>query len=361
MEFARHELGPEEAFERFTKYHSKELGEDALVGAIGAECLKHFDVVFDLPQGQVSILPIGQLADQNISPSDRLIITPITLQNDLVWLPVDLTSRSGSLRRALAIGSSRYDTLLDRRLCQALQRPAGDVGPLRCDSIDFAPYVAFRPAKIVQVHADGVAGILGINLLQHFRIHIDRRSLLATLQSTGPPAFPKEDLAWFQAAATEDTQRVSQWLNQYGQSRLGREAAEFFLTLLLDEGAEQKQLGLAIQWVNDTMPEDLRATRLFDLMEELVNEGEESLGIAAGRMGLKSARADRYPESSYQLHGRLGELLLPTNNREAWRHLLSAAFGLPEDGMINLNLGRCYEANGKKKRAFSRYIQALVK
>ena len=33
------------------------------------------------------------------------------------------------------------------------------------------------------------------------------------------------------------------------------------------------------------MPEDLRATRLFDLMEELVNEGEQSLELrpATGR------------------------------------------------------------------------------
>lgn len=97
------------------------------------------------------------------------------------------------------------------------------------------------------------------------------------------------------------------------------------------------------------MKADLRATRLFDLMEELVNEGEVDLGIAAGEIGVKSARKDRYPEANYKLHGRLGELLLPRDNREAWRHLLSAAFGLPDDGMINLNLARVYEANGKTK------------
>ena len=38
---------------------------------------------------------------------------------------------------------------------------------------------------------------------------------------------------------------------------------------------------------------------------------------------------------------------LPRDNREAWRHLLSAAFGLPEDGMIN-RLARVYEADGKQ-------------
>jgi len=358
---ARRELGPEEAFEKYTKYHSKEIGEDALVGAIGSHILKHFDVVFDLPRGQISLLPIGGLANHETGASLDEIVTPVTLQNDLVWLPVSLQGRSAPIRRALAIGSSRYDTLVDRRLCNSLQRPAGNIGPLHCESIDFAPYVAFRPADVVQVHSDGVAGVLGINLLEHFRVYVDRQSLLVTLQSAGSPSFPKEELAWFQAVVAEDSQLVLDWLKDHSQTRLGREAAEFLLSLLLDDGAEEDQLAQAVQWVNDTMPKNLRATRLFDLMEELVNEGEEALGISAGTLGLKSARADRYPESNYKLHGRLGELLLPRDNREAWRHLLSAAFGLPEDGMINLNLGRCYEADGKKKRAFSRYVQALVK
>lgn len=361
LEIARRELGPEEEFEDFTKYHSKEIGEDALAGAIGAEVLKHFDVIFDLPRGQVSLLPPGGLASHQPDPSSGAVITPITLNNDLVWLPVNLDGPKGKLKRAMAIGSSRYDTVIERRLCNSLQRPAGNIGPLRCESIDFAPFVAFRPGETVQVHPDGVAGVMGVNLLENMRIHIDRQSLLVVMQGVGSPKFPEQDFAFFQAMITEDPQLVREWLETHGQTRLGREAAELLLTLFLDESAEEEELAAAIQWVNDTMPKDLRATRLFDLLEELVNEGEESLAIVAGQLGVKSARADRYPESNYKLHGRLGELLLPNDNREAWRHLLSAAFGLPEDGMINLNLGRCYEASGKKKRAFSRYVQALVK
>ncbi len=361
LEIARRELGPEKEFEDFTKYHSREIGENALTGAIGAHVLKHFDVIFDLPRGQVTLAPPGQLGQQEIDPLAGDVVIPISLQNDLVWLPVTLPGLKQKTTRALAIGSSRYDTLIDRRLCNSMQRPAGNVGPVECESIDFAAYVAFRPAEVIQVHPDGVAGVIGINLLQRFRIHVDRQSLLATLRSAGSPDFPEQELAWFQAMVAADRDLVLKWLQQHGDTRLGREAAEFLLTLMLDEGADEDEFATAIQWVNDTMPEDLRATRLFDLMEELVNEGETEIGIAAGQLGVKSARKDRYPEANYKLHGRLGELLLPSDKREAWRHLLSAAFGLPEDGMINLNLARVYEANGKQKRAFSRYIQALVK
>ncbi len=359
MEVARRELGPEEAFEEFTKYHSKEIGENALTGAIGSHILKHFDVVFDLPRGQVNLAPAGQLASHEPDPGETLV--PLTLQNDLVWLPVELQGPKEPMQRSLAIGSSRYDTVLDRRLCNSLQRPAGNVGPLRCSEIDFSKYVAFRPEAVVQVHSGGVAGVMGINLLEKFRIHIDRQSLVATVRSAGSPQFPQQDLEWFQAMVAEDRDLVLNWLGSYSETRLGREAAEFLLSLMLDEGAEESEIGTAIRWVNDTMPADLRATRMYDLMEELVNEGETNLGVVAGELGVESARKDRYPKAAYQLHGRLGELLLPSDKREAWRHLLSAAFGLPDDGMINLNLARVYEANGKKQRAFSRYIQALVK
>jgi len=372
LEVARRELGPEEEFEEFTKYHSTEIGENALTGAIGAHVLKHFDVIFDLPQNTISLAPPGQLADYQPEEGGTELLTPITLQNDLVWLPVSFPgpgegdsensdNKGKALKRALAIGSSRYDTCLERRLCNSLRRPAGNVGPMLCEMVDFSPHVAFRPTEVVQVHPDGVAGVMGINLLENFRIHVDRQSLLATIRAARSPQFPTQDLKWFQAMVAEDRDLVLAWLEEHGETRLGREAAEFLLTLMLDEGAETDELAAAIQWVNDTMAADLRATRLFDLMEELVNEGEVDLGIAAGEIGVKSARKDRYPEANYKLHGRLGELLLPRDNREAWRHLLSAAFGLPENGMINLNLARVYEADGKTKRAFSRYIQALVK
>ena len=364
LEVASRKSGPQAEFEEFTKYFSAEIGENALVGAIGAHVLKHFDVILDLHNGQIELLPPGQLAELQETLATDVpdeVVVPITLQNNLAWLPVQIKGPEGELKRALAIGSSQYDTRIDSRLCNSLQRPAGDVGPVMCKTVDFAPYIAFRPSEVTQAHADGVAGVIGINLLEQFRIHIDHQSLLATVRPVKSPEFPQQDLEYFRAMVAKDSDLVLKWLDKSSESRLGQEAAELLLTLLLDEGAEADKLATAIQWIDTTTPPDLRATRARKLMEDLVNIGKTELGIMAGEIGIKSARQDRYPKSSYKLHARLGELLLPTNKREAWRHLLSAAFGLPEDGMVNLNLGRVYEANNKKKRAFSRYIQALLK
>ena len=51
----------------------------------------YFDVVFDLPQGQVSLLPPGQLA--NVSTTAETTVVPITELNGLVWLDVLKGSR----------------------------------------------------------------------------------------------------------------------------------------------------------------------------------------------------------------------------------------------------------------------------
>ncbi len=337
----RREQGPEEQFEAFTKYHSQEIGENALVGAIGARLLKHFDVIFDLPRGQISLLPIGGLASYQSDPSTGIVVTPVTLQNDRVWLPVTLESVNGQLQRAMAIGSSRYDSIISRRLCNTLGRPAGDVGPVRCESIDFAPYVAFRPVDSVPSHPEQGAGVLGINVLENFRVHVDRQSLLVTLQSARSPSFPQEELEWFQAMVAGDVSLVQDWLQQYSQTRLGREAAEFLLTLLLDKQADEQQLLQAIQWVNDTMPKDLRATRLFELMEELVNAGQQQLGIAAGSLGVKSS--SRGPLSRFKLQA-------------AWPAGRTVAADRQPRGLATPLVGRVRVARGRNDQSESRSL-----
>jgi hypothetical protein len=76
------------------------------------------------------------------------------------------------------------------------------------------------------------------------------------------------------------------------------------------------------------------------------------------------------------LHAKVGETQLELGQgTAAWKHLLSAAFGIPEDGRVNLGLGRYYESQadelalagdnqralGRYRRAFSRFVQASIK
>ena len=97
--------------------------------------------------------------------------------------------------------------------------------------------------------------------------------------------------------------------------------------------------------MNRTRIEDLRCTESLSTMQTLITSQRSDLAIVAGELGIEGGRKDRYPESVHKVHSKLGELLLEAKKpRDAWEHLLSAAFGLPEDGMINFNLGAVLRA-----------------
>lgn len=373
----KRELGDEDLFEDFTKYHSAEMGENALIGSIGVELLDDWRLVFDVANGRVELAPLGVIGGGAGAPTttarvepDGTIVAPLTLLDGMVWLPVRWNEGQPG---GLMLGSALYDTRIDERAARAAGHPAGDVGPIRVGNIDLHRYVAFRPEPIVEVHPDGVVGVSGINLLEHFRVDVDRGRRELRLRESRPAAFPTADLEYFRARAAEDTGAVLAFLDAHGAEdpqgagRLAHEAARLLLEYRLQDAAPTADVTAAVGWIHRTIAADLGTTRMLDLMREMADAGEDDVVIAAGQLGIASGRKDRYPNAVHEVHGRLGRTLLdralatgePAD--PAWKHLLSAAFGLPEDGRINLDLGRFYEQQGRYRRAFSRYIQAVIR
>jgi len=392
----RRELGDEDLFEEFTKYHSVEIGENALVGSIGAEVLRDWIVTFDVGAGAVELAPPA--ANVTAPPSstrveeDGTIVAPLTLIDDMAWIPVRYDDGSPA---GLMLGCGRYDTVVDERAARAMGRPAGDVGPVRIGGLDLSRYVAFRPEPVIQTHPDGVLGVTGLGLLKSLRITVDRERRTLRICATEPdPVFPAADLEYFRARADEDPDALAAWLERHGgrpdpeaegdaadaaPERLAGEAAKLLLDYRVADFAPRDEIEDAVAWVADTVPADLRTTRMLDLMKEMADAGQDQVVLAAGELGIESGRDDRYPNAVHEVHGRLGRTLLDGSERrasersgaegdeaaamaeDAWRHLLSAAFGTPEDGRVNYDLGRFYERQGRYRRAFSRYVQAVIK
>ncbi|MEZ6014059.1 MAG: hypothetical protein R3F49_03020 [Planctomycetota bacterium] len=378
----KRELGDEDLFEEFTKYHSAEMGENALIGSIGVEVLDDWKVTFDVANGRLVLAPLGTISGAGDAPPttarievDGTVVAPLSLLDGMVWLPVRWNEGAPG---GLMLGTALYDTRVDARAARSLGKPAGDVGPIRVGNIDLHRYVAFRPEPIVQVHPDGVVGVTGINLLEHLRVEVDRGRRELRVAESRPAAFPTADLEFFRARAAEDTGAVVAFLDAHGaedphgSGRLAHEAARLLLEYRLEDGCTREEVTAAVTWMHRTIAPDLGTTRMLDLMKEMADAGEDDVVIAAGKLGIDSGRKDRYPNAVHEVHGRLGRTLLdqalaagpdeaPALATDAWRHLLSAAFGLPEDGRINLDLGRFYEHQGRYRRAFSRYIQAVIR
>jgi len=353
------EHGDEEDWEEFTKYHSHEIGENAVVGVIGAEVLEAQHIVFDLGSGFIELSPARERTADEPPTREGSTTVPITLHNSMAWLPIRYEDGQPA---AMGIGSSRYDTTLDYQVADEFGRPAGDIGPVRVGDIDLSEYLALRPDEVVLVHPDGVAGVTGLGFLEHFRVEIDRVNRWAMLTPTKAADYPEEDLEFFEALVLEDADAIEAFLVAHPEVRLSREAAARLIDLRLAEYAEAPEVTRAIHFVNDTMTPDLRATRLFDLMTMFSDEGHPDHVVTAGELAIESGRKDRYPNRVHEVHSKLGDVLLQRGEgQRAWRHLLSAAFGLPEDGIVNLNLGLYYESTGRLQRAYSRFVQACIK
>ena len=363
IEVDRREHGDEVYLNEFTKAYSEELEELAVVGTIGANVLSNYFVTFDVGNGSVEVRkPAEATLDQPQGPESVYIQAAVTSQ--LVWLPIKLKNK---FRRVLAIGSAIYDSVVDIDLCDEFDAPSGDIGSVVSGGFDFSKAIPWRPEDYTLVHVDGALGTLGINFLETYRVSIDRVNSWVGLTKVAAIPFPTEERAFFEARATEESKPVAHWLETNSSTRLGFEAADLLLQLYVDDGEPDAVVMKAVEWVGKTRLKKLLATQSIDVVKMLMEAARFEAAVAAGKAGLKGGRVDRYPESVHRLHAMMGQVLLDTNrDREAWEHLMSAAFGLNEaigeadQARVNLLLGRYYEKIKRYKRALSRYVQAVV-
>ncbi|MCB9913976.1 MAG: hypothetical protein H6828_02365 [Planctomycetes bacterium] len=359
LEVERREIGDDQYLNEFTRWNSIALGEVSVVGTIGAKLLKDYYVVLDLDAGFVELQPARAREEQAPAAPEGFQRVPITEVNDIVFLPV---TYDGGRAGAMVLGTSTFDTRVDGFLADDLGAPAGDIGPVTLAGHDLTQFVALRPSELNYSHPDGALGATGLNLLECFRVEVDRVNRCAYLQQMRPAELPEGDQEYFRAMVDEDAQGLRDFLAAHAGHRLALEAARLLVTLGLIDGTPAEELRPAIEAVDHACPEDLRATSALAQMKVCSAFGLPEHVILTGEVGLAGARDDRYPDAVHQIHARLGEVQLELGNeQEAWRHLLAAAFGLPEDGMVNLNLGRFYEQQGRWTRAFSRYLQAAIK
>lgn len=370
------EQGPEEEYAEFTRLWSREMGEDALVGTIGAHILRDYRVILDLGREVIELHeprtgedtppgegpPPGELppdeADPQAAEAEGRETVSITTTDSIVWLPVQIP---GGKVTAMALGTSVFDSQIDAGWADDLGFPAGDVSPLRLGELDLSRRVAFRPAEIPYVHPDGALGTIGLNLLLQLRLEIDREAGVAHVEARRDFEPPREDLEFFRAWITEDADELELCLARHPRSRLARETARKLLYLRLDEDGTHDELERAIRYLRQTWREDIITTRSLDLLAEMRAAGRPRLAVFAGSLGIEHGRRDRYPDAVHRVHARMGEILLEAGeDRQAWRHLLSAAFGMPENGKVNLHLGEFYEKQGRLQRALSRYVQAVL-
>ncbi len=351
---------------RISSLFTKELNHKPIIGSLGIGLLGKFHMSFNVPDGKINLsAPKQPQRDKAKIAAD---VTVMMLDDDGgITLPVSIQSVPGAANAALRLSTAQYDTLVDDAWAAAAGYPAGNLPGLSLKGwragtgFDLSQIMALRPYDLGLKDSE-VKLVSGLNLFLDNIVDIDLVNRIVSFTSLNIATYPQADFAFFSAMVKGDDGALVAYLNDYKGSRLAPDAAEALLDRRLKKAASDGDILDAARFVRDAALARNQGGVSLDLMERLKDEfpARRMLIVAVGRLGAEVARHDSDPKTLYRLHKMIGlEELEAGNIREAWKGLLSSAFGLPRDPMVNYALGRVYEEQKRLKRAQSRYQRAL--
>ena len=352
--------------EELTNEYASELDEIPAVAILGMGAFSGFSLQLEVGAGVLRLLPGGQAPSagttQPTAPGNTSWAGTYEERAYGYWLPGQ--GPDGFAVRVL-FSTTYYDTIIDSTVADLAGSAAGAIDRLYVGSVNVARFVAFRPEDLSSLPEPRPDLVLGTNLLSHFRVTIDIASRGIRLEQTRPPQFPTEEREYFIARTSDDAAAIEAFLKAHPSSRLAGEASEKLLALRLGETPPDRDATRrAIRLRAESARKERRAEVMVALADELLfgeRKADHELAVAALQCGLEYASAALNGRTVHDLNARLGFIALRRHDaREARRLLLSAAFGIPRDPLVNLWLGELYEQSGKPVRAWSRFIQAAI-
>lgn len=353
--------------EALSRDYASQLGEIPAVAYLGLPAFEPFGVQIEIGEGILRLLPAEQAAlsegeGKGSEGGSRAAAVPYEELGSGYWLKAVAADGFTLRTRFMTSGN---DTIIDSTAADLASSPGGTIDQLNLGGLNIARFVAFRPEDLSQAPEPRPDLVLGVNLLSSLRVTIDSAHRRMLFEQTREPRFPVEERAYYRARTDGDADAIEAFLKGNANSRLAREASERLLSLRLDEFPGQRESILrAVRARGVQMPENRRAASMVALAD-LVLAGKRAdkyeLATEVLRIGQEWAPADLNGVATHQILARMGQIALHRNDlKDARRSLLSAAFGLPRDPLVNLWLGELYERTGKAARAWSRFVQAAI-
>ncbi len=353
-----------------TRNYSGQLEDVPVVAILGLEAIRQWTVQLDMSAGRIELL--------SRSLSEILVeakSAPSTVQGAGALEPVTFVAeRNGYWMSATApddyklkvrFGTGMPDTTIDSLTADLAGSAGGDLESLMLGSIDIARYVALRPEDLSAQLSTPTDLILGTNFLKHFRITIDAQENRMLFEPVLSPQFPVDEQAFFLARANEDADAIESYLREYPESRLRGEAAGVLYRLRLDDYPPvEDAIRRSVDLLAAGAPVTRRSSVLLEFADEmLASDRDDKIELCNYFLDAaqETASEDLNALAAYQIQLRRGRICLDRGQlKEARRFLLSAVFGMPRDPWVNYWMGVLYERMDKRKRAWSRYLQALL-
>jgi hypothetical protein len=366
-------VGESEVLEELTREHAPELGEIPATAVVGLRAFGEFTPQIDFVESLIRLLPLRENAigggafihagePRPGAAADNGALIPFEVRDGRLCLQAEGPEE---FPLTVLLSTLQHDTLIDATTTALLDAPGGQLEVLQIGRLNVAAEVALRPEDLSSGWAGQRDAVLGTGFLSSYRMTVDLGRRQLALERVRQPRFPEEERAYFVARANDDADAIESFLEQHASSRLVGEASVRLIHLRLEQtprdvAAVRRAVRLRAQRATDSK----RARVMVALADRLMATDEQSdrdVAREALGLGLEYAADDPDARAVHDIHARLGRISLHDGNlQEARRHLLSAAFGLPRDPLVNLWLGQVYERSGKLSRAWSRYVRSAL-
>lgn len=355
---------------------------------IGWDVLKHFSLKLDFDTNELVLTPAAARTEEDIVAEYEMIVNGLVRVDGNVWVPVQ-DNESQSIYMLFDTGS--YHTRIDKDFANLRGFPLGDVPNLRFvdgeqsqpisemaalmpHGVERAPII--EPPEGVEVQQPEVVVasieerlrsepmlISGLSLLSGYTLEINPEAGLLALTRIKNSNFREEDLDFYSAVGSRDSEKFDAYLEKYPEDRHVREAVFWRFGLGIEEN-ESVDVQLA------TLDRGLEVTRESDRFRYINNYigfsnavgAESDLKIAVGEKALGFVAVSKNPAHRQQVQIFLGDLYFEQDNIDkAYENYFAAAFnGDPRWEPVNrFKLATVYEAMGKHQRAYSSYSRGL--
>ncbi len=345
-----------EWLETLTRDYAKELQEVPCAGFIGLSAFGSSVVQIDGPGKVLRTFDVDPTAGADAAPPPNFTRVAFLAGSDATSVSIQASVGDSKVAKLLFDTKERASTIERSWFGAADTRPT--VPSMMAGTLDLARLTPFR-----RVDASPLDGTVGATLISKLVVTIDRTARQLALQGPASAAYPKDEADFYAALDAPGHERLREFYKANPSSRWTSDAAGEAFTRAT--AAAPRDLDVAIEAalaVVDATSIEKKATTALALDDALAKCADsDSVRQRLLSAGAAVARGDADGTAQLQVRMRLGQIELSRgNHKEAYRNLLSAAFGMTGDGRPALSLGHLHRDLGQLDRAWSRYVQALL-
>ncbi len=341
--------------ETLTAKYAPELKEVPIVAIVGLPAIKSSVVRLDIRKGVLQTLGMA---------SEEACAQEFDYQVKREGIILEGTGPAKTPVNVL-MTTRVEDSILDTSLLKAARKSGVKPNVLSVNGIMLSDHAAFRFKPLDKVADGSVKVVIGLSVIRNYTVTIwPKRKKIAFLPQKARP-FPQDEQDYFFALADKKPEGVVKFISKKPRQRLMDEACLLLLQMRLnDPSSTTKMFKEALQTLGANYDLKRRSdvlSKIADTLETTGRPNSDELSMFALNLAMTQTKSALDPISVHGIHVRFGKkAFLKGEIKQARRHLLSAAFGMPKNGECNFWMGEVYKEMGKPRRAWSRYFQSIL-